>query len=102
MHTVYILKSSIKEWYYIGSTNDLERRLSQHNSGHTPSTKPYRPLFLIYQETYETNSEAKKREWHLKHPKGYIEKLKIISDYCARSSAPKGAPSGLDNEILRP
>lgn len=43
MYYVYILKSSLNQRYYVGHTDNLEKRLKQHNAGRTPSTKPYRP-----------------------------------------------------------
>lgn len=55
--------------------------MGQHNAGHTVSTKKYRPWKLIYQEHFSNKKEAFKREWFLKHPKGYIEKLYITKQY---------------------
>lgn len=78
---MYILKSLIAEKYYIGCTSDLEKRIKEHNSAKTKSTKPYLPWKIIYYENYLGKSEAYKREWHLKHPKGYLEKIEIIKKY---------------------
>lgn len=44
MITVYAIKSKNKEWIYVGLTNDLERRLFEHNSGYNKSTKPHLPV----------------------------------------------------------
>ena len=73
-YEVYILKSLIKEIYYIGCTTDLVKRLKEHNAGKTKSTKPYIPWKIIYSEVFLEKKAAYKREWHLKHPKGYLEK----------------------------
>jgi len=81
MHFVYVLQSQKQKRFYIGSSTDIEKRLKQHNHGGTPSTKPYRPWILIYTERYVLQKEATKREWHLKHPKGYLEKRAIIEQY---------------------
>jgi putative endonuclease len=66
MHYVYIVQSQIKNWKYIGVTEDLEKRLLLHNSGATKSTKPYRPLKLIYTEEFTSKTEALRRELFLK------------------------------------
>jgi len=66
MYYVYIIQSSVRNWKYIGSTDNISRRLILHNSGATKSTKPYRPLRLIYSESFETKTEALKRETFLK------------------------------------
>ncbi|MFH1111847.1 MAG: GIY-YIG nuclease family protein [Patescibacteria group bacterium] len=78
---VYILKSSIKERYYIGCTSNILKRLEEHNLGKTKSTKFYRPWKLVYKEEFDDKKIAYKREWHLKHPKGYLEKLEIIKNF---------------------
>lgn len=81
MHFVYILKSLERKRFYIGLSTNVEKRLTEHNQGKTPSTKPYRPWVLIYSESFESKLEAAKREWHLKHPGGFLEKKAIIKQY---------------------
>lgn len=65
--TTYMLQCS-DDTLYVGSTNDLEKRLHQHN--HLKSgahyTKIRRPVVLVYTEDFETMSEARKREHALK------------------------------------
>ncbi len=73
-----MLKSCVREKFYIGCTSDLRKRLVAHNAGRTKSTKPFRPWKLIYSESFVDKGEAYKRKWYLKHPRGYLEKLKII------------------------
>jgi len=80
-YNVYILRSLVRERYYIGCTSDLDKRIKEHNSGKTKSTKPYRPWKIIYHETFIDKNEAYRREWHLKHPKGYLEKIEIIKKH---------------------
>ena len=63
---VYLLKSSKYKWYYIGSTKDLKKRFIEHNLGKVRSTKFYRPLILVYYESYQSYSLARKREVELK------------------------------------
>jgi len=52
MITVYAIKSQKKDWIYVGQTDNLERRLKEHNSGFNKSTKPYFPFELIFQEKF--------------------------------------------------
>ncbi|NMB82415.1 MAG: GIY-YIG nuclease family protein, partial [Ignavibacteria bacterium] len=53
MFTVYILRSDKDKKRYIGFTDNLDRRISEHNSGRVVSTKNRRPLNLIYTEQFE-------------------------------------------------
>jgi len=46
MWYVYIIKSLITKFIYIGSTNDLKRRFHEHNNGLSKSTNPYKPFEL--------------------------------------------------------
>ncbi|MBX4205296.1 MAG: GIY-YIG nuclease family protein [Candidatus Doudnabacteria bacterium] len=66
MFYVYIIQSEIKNWKYIGVTEDVQHRLSLHNSGATKSTKPHRSLRLIYSESFPNKTSALKRELFLK------------------------------------
>ena len=40
MYYLYILKSNKIEKFYIGQTNNLEKRIFYHNNGYSKSTKP--------------------------------------------------------------
>jgi putative endonuclease len=62
MYFVYVLKSQKDSKRYIGFTDNLERRLYEHNSGLVKSTKNRRPLELIYYEKFDSKTEAMKRE----------------------------------------
>jgi putative endonuclease len=62
MFYTYVLKSQKDGKLYIGSTGDLEKRIKAHNSGKVRSTKGRRPLILIYNESFLTKTEARKRE----------------------------------------
>ncbi len=67
MYYLYILKSRIKNWYYVGMTDNKEKRLNQHNAGKTKSTKPYRPFDMVYTEGYNNKTECRKRELFIKN-----------------------------------
>ena len=66
MFYVYVLKSSQDEELYVGSTNDLKRRIKQHQNGESFSTKLRRPFELIYYEAYKNEKDARLREHSLK------------------------------------
>ncbi len=67
---VYALESTIKSKLYIGYTEDLKRRLKEHNLGLNQSTKPYKPWMLIYYEACRNMEDAKRREKYLKTSQG--------------------------------
>ena len=77
MFVVYILYSSNFDQYYVGHTQNMEDRLSRHNSGRSLSTKKGKPWILVYRETFETRSEAMLREKAIKKMKSrtYLEQL---------------------------
>jgi putative endonuclease len=56
--------------FYIGFTNDLKRRLKEHNSGKNISTKSRLPLKLIYYESHLSKVDADRREKYFKTTKG--------------------------------
>ncbi len=66
MFYTYIFRSKKDNKLYIGYTNDLKRRIEEHNSGTNESTKFRRPFELIYYEAYKAEQDAKKREDNLK------------------------------------
>ncbi|MEK9206995.1 MAG: GIY-YIG nuclease family protein, partial [Patescibacteria group bacterium] len=55
---------------YVGHTNDIKRRLRDHNSGKTVFSKRYAPWSIIYQEQFETLIDSVKREKYLKSATG--------------------------------
>lgn len=66
MFFVYILKSIKFKKLYIGLTNNLSKRLKQHNKGLVKSTQSYRPFKYVYIEGYLFKKEAYQREENLK------------------------------------
>ena len=66
MAFLYILESLTTGHFYIGSTTDLDRRLEEHQRGHTPSTRGRGPWNLAYQESFASLSDARKRELEIK------------------------------------
>jgi len=57
--------------YYKGSCEDLQVRLGNHNAGKVRSTKAGRPWVLHYHETFDSRTEARKRELFFKSRSGY-------------------------------
>ncbi len=70
MFMVSILESTKTGKSYIGSTNDLQRRLAEHNRGQTKSTRRKGKWHVVYKEEFKTNIEAKRRERMIKSYKG--------------------------------
>jgi putative endonuclease len=63
----YVLRSTTNQsWFYKGSTNDLKLRFKQHNNGEVDSTRPYKPLKLVYYEAYLSEKAARSRESSVK------------------------------------
>ena len=55
---------------YTGWTNNLEKRIKDHNSGRGAKyTKSRRPVLLAYYEEFATKEEAMRREWEIKQLK---------------------------------
>jgi putative endonuclease len=77
MPYTYILYSVKLNKYYVGACIDLERRLFEHNIGHSKFTSLGVPWELKYKEHYPTLPDAKKRETYIKKMKSrkYIESL---------------------------
>jgi len=78
MPYLYILQSQSSGKYYIGCTNNLARRLSEHQADHTPSTRNRGPWRLVYQEQYETVAEARQRERELKNWKSHRSVQELV------------------------
>jgi predicted GIY-YIG superfamily endonuclease len=64
-----VLRSEASGRFYIGSSQDIGRRLEYHNTGKVKATRYLRPLALAYQEAYVTGKEARQREYYLKRQK---------------------------------
>ena len=47
-------------------TNDIDRRVAEHNTGREKTTRTYAPFKLIYSEIVEDRTSARKREKYLK------------------------------------
>jgi len=66
MFTTYILYSDNLKKYYTGQTEDLERRLAEHNRGKTPVMKRGIPWRIVFQKEFQTRQEAVQLEIQIK------------------------------------
>ena len=80
MFYVYVLKSTKSGRYYIGSTNDLMRRLNEHNSGRTPSLKHQRPMEIVFSKECFSSLEARRYEIRLKKLKSRVILDRIVKE----------------------
>jgi len=74
MHYVYVVKNELEELYY-GCTNNLRKRLFEHNNDKSFSTKNYH-WKLVYYEAYLEESDAWNREKQLKQYGQALAQLK--------------------------
>ena len=76
-YTVYAIKSEVDGRIYVGFSADVQKRLIQHNSGKTKSTKGFIPWKLIYTIETEGRENARAREIYLKSGVGkeYLRSL---------------------------
>ena len=78
MFYVYVLRSLKDGKLHKGSSQDVQKRLEEHNAGKTESTKRRRPFVLIHTEEYATRAYAEGREKYLKSGVGREELNKIL------------------------
>lgn len=79
MYIVYILHSISFNRTYTGMTNNLERRLNEHNTGKNKSTKGFVPWRVISKESFSTRTEARNKEKYFKSGVGR-EFMKTLFD----------------------
>ncbi|MBN8649842.1 MAG: GIY-YIG nuclease family protein [Cytophagales bacterium] len=70
MWFVYFLKSLNSDFVYIGSTNDLNRRLQEHNDLKSQSTKHYAPFEIQAYVAVKTETKARELEQYFKTGSG--------------------------------
>ena len=80
MAWVYILQSLSNNRYYIGSTDNLDRRIQEHNRGKSKATKGIRPLKLVFSQKFPSLQQARKVEHQLKRLKSRVIIEKIIKE----------------------
>jgi len=77
MAWVYFLYSKKIDKYYVGACTDLDRRLYEHNLGHSKFTSTGIPWELVFKEEWQDLASAKQREMKIKKMKSrtYIQDL---------------------------
>lgn len=78
---VYALFNKKDDFIYIGYSENLGQRFSDHNKGYSKSTKAYLPLELIHYEAYRNKNDAKRREQYLKTNKGRTTLMTMLKEY---------------------
>ena len=79
MAHLYILQSVVTGRFYVGSTSDLPRRLSEHTRDHSPFTRGRGPWRVVYQEEFADLREARGRERQIKSWKSRRAIHKLIA-----------------------
>ena len=77
MVCVYVLKSLSDGILYVGISEDINRRLTEHNQGKSKFTSGHRPWEVIYKEEFPDYETARQREKYFKTTSGrrYLKKL---------------------------
>ncbi|MFA5961514.1 MAG: GIY-YIG nuclease family protein [Parcubacteria group bacterium] len=78
---VYVLESKKNRDFYKGFTQDINKRLKEHNSGLTESTKNHRPWKLVYCEIFLNKQDAINREKYLKGNWGRKFLKEVLKNY---------------------
>jgi putative endonuclease len=78
LYYVYILQSCKNNKLYIGQTNNIERRIEDHNSGLGGKyTRQNSPWILVHSEQHPNRVSAVRRERFLKSTRGSLEKKRL-------------------------
>jgi len=101
-YCVYVLRSLHDGKFYIGFTEDLARRLAEHNAGESPATAPRRPFTLLFCECFADKAEALTREQYLKTTKGHRAlRLMLRSLDSHQISQPLDQATEVENSVPR-
>ncbi|MGM9746801.1 MAG: GIY-YIG nuclease family protein, partial [Paludibacteraceae bacterium] len=66
MYYVYAISSLCRRYIYVGLTDNVARRLEEHNRGYNRSTKPYAPYELLFTQVCADRKEARRVEKYYK------------------------------------
>ena len=88
MFYTYVLLGTNDHWY-IGFTTDLRRRVKEHNQGSNFSTRPHRPLTLVYYGACLDRTDAERREKYLKTTQGGRLLKRRLKEYTYKMKSEK-------------
>ncbi len=80
MYYVYVIQSLRDKKLYIGHTNNLIKRIKQHNTGLVESTQKRKPFKLLYYEASNVLADAVRREKSFKTGFGRAYLKRRLSD----------------------
>ena len=74
---VYAIKSVVTNYIYVGLTNNIHRRILEHNNGENRSTKAYKPFTIVYSESFNDRKTTRLKEKYLKSGVGkeFLKKI---------------------------
>ena len=81
---VYVLYNKLKNFIYVGYSEDVKKRVKYHNSGFVKSTKAYMPLEIIHYAAYSNMKDAKRREEYLKTNRGRTTLVIMLKEYFSK------------------
>ena len=93
MYYVYVLRNHSTGNLYYGYTNNLERRMREHGKSY--------PVELVYYEAYKVESDARHREWQLKHHAQALTALKARLP-ASLGEAVLGVGFNSDRQVMSP
>lgn len=77
---VYAIYDTYSREIYVGISKHVEKRVREHRSGKSRSTKKYKDVKLFYTEEFESYLEARKREKYLKSNFGKVYLRGVLRD----------------------
>jgi putative endonuclease len=73
MFYVYVLRSGKTGRRYVGSCENIDKRVRRHNAGHSKATRSGIPWVLVHSETFANRAEAARKERYYKTGRGRDE-----------------------------
>lgn len=86
MHYVYILQSLKDNGLYIGSTNNLRRRLAEHQSGKSLATKGRLPIKLVHYQGFVSEKDTVDTEKYFKTTRGWERIHRMLKDTLSKQT----------------